>query len=131
MAKSRSKPPSLERPKIVRISEEMREWSAMLESELASWPGVTLKPMFGLVVLYNCGELFAALPRTRALGSAQSVLYKLNDPRKTPRSEAKRGMTPGAGWERLEIISAADIRAALKIFNKAYLAAGRRSRKQA
>ncbi len=109
----------------------MREWSAMLEAELAGWPSVTLKPMFGLVVLYNRGELFAALPRTRAPGSPpHSVLYKMKDPRKTPRAEAKSEMTPGAGWERLEITSAADIRAALDIFSKAYLAAGRRSRRR-
>ena len=102
----------------------------MLESELAGWRGVTLKPMFGLVVLFHRGELFAALPRTRALGSPYSVLYKMNDPRKTPRGQRKSGMTAGAGWETLEIQSAADLRAALDIFNKAYLAAGRRSRRR-
>jgi hypothetical protein len=115
---------------MVRVPEEMRQWSAMLEAELAGWPGVTLKPMFGLVVLYNRGELFAALPRTRALGSANSVLYKMKDPRRTPDADAKKGMTPGAGWEKLEIRSAADIRAALEIFDKAYVAAGRRSRRR-
>jgi hypothetical protein len=54
----------------------------------------------------------------------------MKDPRRTPDADAKKGMTPGAGWEKLEIRSAADIRAALEIFDKAYVAAGRRSRRR-
>ena len=35
------------------VSEETRRWSALLESELLSWPGVIAKRMFGFRALYR------------------------------------------------------------------------------
>jgi hypothetical protein len=59
-----------------RIAEEMKAWSAALETEVADWPLVSRKPMFGLMALYYGAHIFAILPRTRALGLASSLAFK-------------------------------------------------------
>src|SRR5258708_17367197 len=64
-------------PKLLRISEEMRQWSAMLEQDLREWPRVTSLPMFGLIGFYRDGVIFAALPRTRALVTPHSFIVKV------------------------------------------------------
>ena len=48
------------RPALVRTSEEMKQWSALLGAELERWPGVRTKPMFGLVGFYRGRNIFAA-----------------------------------------------------------------------
>jgi hypothetical protein len=53
------------RPKLLRISEEMKQWSAMMEHELSSWPSVKSRPMFGFIGFYRDNRIFAGLPRTR------------------------------------------------------------------
>src|SRR5438477_9470903 len=40
--------PARQRPKMLRISEEMRRLAALLGQELASWPEVSMRPMFGM-----------------------------------------------------------------------------------
>ena len=50
----------------------------MLEEELGSWPGVTAKPMFGMVGLYREAVIFAALPRTCALYTPNSIIFKFD-----------------------------------------------------
>jgi hypothetical protein len=56
------KKPAAPRPKLLPVSEEARRWSALLESELLSWPGVIAKRMFGFRALYRGKRIFAALP---------------------------------------------------------------------
>ena len=65
------------RPALVRVSEEMKQWSALLGGELERWPGVRTKPMFGFVGYYRGRKIFAALPITRAMNSANSIIFKL------------------------------------------------------
>src|SRR5258708_33540550 len=97
------KPPAGPRPKLLPVSEEMRRWSALLESELLSWPGVVAKRMFGFRALYRGNRIFAALPHSRGFGPDASILLKF-DP--TPLALSKRaesdprlkGNTPGNGW---------------------------------
>jgi hypothetical protein len=74
-----SSPPKPSRPKFVPISEEMKAWSAILGSELASWPGVGTRPMFAFSALYRGKRIFAILPRTRGMGSANSLGFKLEN----------------------------------------------------
>src|SRR5215472_16394268 len=71
------------RRQLVRVSEQMKRWSALLEAELATWPAVTWRPMFGMTVAYRKGAVFAALPRTRAFETPRSVAFKLY--RETPK----------------------------------------------
>ena len=58
-------------------SEEMKQWSAMLGSELSTWPKVTARPMFGLRGFYRGKKIFAALPVTRAIKNPNSLIFRI------------------------------------------------------
>jgi hypothetical protein len=75
------------RPELPPVSEEMKAWSAALEAELAEWPRVSARAMFGFKALYRGKRIFAVLPRTRGTGTANSLAFKLEDagPRVLPR----------------------------------------------
>ena len=60
-----------------RTSDEMKEWSAMLEHELRGWPHIMTKPMFGLLGFYRKKTIFAALPVTRGIGAPNSIIFKM------------------------------------------------------
>jgi hypothetical protein len=105
------------RPKLLRISEEMRQWSGILEREVRSWPRVTSRPMFGLIGFYHNSVIFAALPRTRALSTPESFILKfdLMPPalvrcaRKDPRISSER-QTSDVKWYSFKFDSADDMR---------------------
>jgi len=116
------------RPKMPPISEEMKQWSAMLGKELSGWPQVSSRPMFGMLGFYRRKKIFAALPVSRAIGSPSSLIFRfdpmpadlqrraLKESRITPDNE-----TPGARrWFSFEIDSTADLRDALWWLNQAY-----------
>jgi hypothetical protein len=114
------------------ISEEMKEWSAMLAAELNSWPHISTKPMFGFLSFYRQDTIFAALPQTRGFNSASSMILKFNPmaPASLKRAEADERMDtstrmPGKGWFSFEMRSADDLRDALWWLSQAYEAAGR------
>ena len=117
------------RPRLVPTSEEMKQWSALLGTELERWPGVTTKPMFGFVSFYRGRNIFAALPKTRAMNSANSIIFKLR--RASPQDVAKLRRDPQvevsekgmAGWQSLEVDSTADLKHALDWLDRAYRAA--------
>jgi hypothetical protein len=66
------------RPNLLRISEEMKQWSAMMERELSAWRGVESRPMFGFIGFYRDNKIFAGLPRTRALNTPNSIILKFD-----------------------------------------------------
>jgi hypothetical protein len=98
------------------VAEELKPALAFLERELASWPQVTAKPMFGMVGYYRGKRIFAALPRTRAIGTSNAILCKL------PRDQTPG--QPGRGWKTVEILSSADLREALRWLHRAHQQAG-------
>ena len=110
-------------------SEEIRAWSAALEAEALTWPNVSRRPMFGLVGLYRGDHIFAALPRTRALGSPDSLAFKLE--KASTRALAKIQREPriqttimkARRWYLFELSSTADLRDALSWLHQAYKAA--------
>ena len=114
------------RPQFARISEEMKQWSALLEAELAAWPAVTTRRMFGMLAFYRRGKVFAALPRTRCFETPRSVAFKL--PRKTPQTlkrlrSDERILTTwnqDSKWIAYELNSAQDLKDALQWFDLAY-----------
>ncbi|HTE87927.1 MAG TPA: hypothetical protein VK639_03135, partial [Terriglobales bacterium] len=65
------------RPRLPKITEEMKAWSAALGTEVMTWPGVTTRPMFGLTAVYRARRIFAALPRTRCMDVPNSIAFKL------------------------------------------------------
>ena len=100
------------RPPLPKMAEEVRPAVAFLERELGSWPQVVAKPMFGMLAFYRGRQIFAALPRTRALESPTAIACKL------PKDRAPG--TPGKGWKTIEIVSDADLRAALRLLGRSY-----------
>ncbi len=107
---------SVPRPPMPKVADELKPALAFLERELNSWPQVTIRPMFGMLAFYRGKRIFAALPRTRALGSSTGIICKLpsdKDPAK-----------PGKGWKTVDIVNDADLREALRILNRSYQQAG-------
>jgi hypothetical protein len=108
-----------------KISEEMKQWSAMLETELNDWPQVSSKPMFGMTAFYRGIQIFAVLPKTRAFGTANGVAFRFeeismkladelrNDPRVLTNPIGKK-------WITFEVKNAKDINAALEWMSRAF-----------
>ncbi|HET7107128.1 MAG TPA: hypothetical protein VFI38_09980 [Candidatus Acidoferrum sp.] len=133
-SKTIRKQPAVPRPKLVPVSEETRRWSALLESELLSWPGVIAKRMFGFRTLYRGKRIFAALPNTRGFGADASLLIKFHPmpPALLKRAQTDsrvRGNTPGSGWLSFTLSSDTDLHDALEWLNSSYEAAAKRVRR--
>jgi hypothetical protein len=111
------------RPKLPKIDPEMQRWCALLEAELSTWPGVTTRPMFGLVGYYRGGVIFAAIPRTRAVDTPFSLLIKL---RHQTSDRLVRGRGPGEDWCTFEMHSEGDLAVALQQLSRAYDTARKR-----
>ena len=115
-----------ERPKLRTITEQMKEWTAVLDSELVSWPDVTRKLMFGMIVFYHRDVVFAALPRTKSFGPENSVAFKIDASSKELRTQLMSDSrlsfddqkpTP---WITFELHEPRDVNDALKWFENAY-----------
>ena len=118
------------RRKMVRTSEELQRWSALLASEIVSWPKVRSQPMFGFLAYYRSDALFTILPRTRGFDSGNLLILKFNPmPEKLmPRAQADARMdtttrVPGKGWFTFELGSEEDLRDALWWIQQAFACA--------
>lgn len=111
-----------ERPKMPHISEEMKQWSAMLKTEVSTWPHVSMKPMFGMLGVFRRAKIFAALPVTRAIGTPNSVSFRFNPfpPDLNERAAKEPRFLPGMHWHSFEVHSTKDLRDALWWLNQAY-----------
>jgi hypothetical protein len=105
-----------ERPRMLKIDAEMQRWCAQLEEEVSSWPDVTGRAMFGMRAFYRGATIFAALPRTRAMGTPHSIILKL--PKAGEQIALGRG--PGAHWASFALQSVDDIPGALRWIGRAY-----------
>jgi hypothetical protein len=135
--KKRSKPPARKpkskpraHPKFPLISEEMKQWSSMLQSEIDSWPAINTKSMFGFTFFYRRRAVFAALPRTRGFDSPSSIVFKFNPMPPALRNRAQSDSRLDAstkatseGWFSFQLTSTTDLRDALFWLNHAYEAA--------
>jgi hypothetical protein len=123
---AKRKPPAMrDRPKMPPVSEEMKQWSAMLRTELIGWPQVTSKPMFGMSGMYRRKKIFAALPVTRGFDTPSSIIFRF-DPMPAElnqRALKEPRITPGTRWFSFEIQSTEHLRDALWWLNQAYEAA--------
>jgi hypothetical protein len=121
---------------LIKISDEMVVWSSLLAAEVAGWPGVTTKPMFGLTALYRAHEIFAALPKTRGMGSANAVAFKVVGAPAKVMGQMKRDRriqetTMGsAKWFVFEMESDGDLRGVLEWLGVAYEGARAPGRKR-
>jgi hypothetical protein len=122
------------RTKLPAISEQMKAWSAALAAEIADWPNVNTRSFFGFTALYRRDKLFGLLPRTRAMETANSLVFKLEAPARQLlarlRSDSRVGsaVMKKARWFTFEIATDADLRDALDWLGRGYDAAGKRKK---
>jgi TfoX/Sxy family transcriptional regulator of competence genes len=115
--------------KALEISEEMKRWAALLSEELASWPQVTRKKMFGMSSFYRRDSIFAAIPDKKAFFSPTSIIFKLQTPsvrQQTRMSEDPRiNLSFGIGqkWYGFELQADSDLHGALEWLDEAFRSA--------
>jgi hypothetical protein len=114
------------------ISEEMKAWSTALANETADWPHISQRSFFGFTALYHHEKIFALLPRSRNLESANTIAFKLESPapavRKQLTDDGRIGsfQQENARWFTFLISSNADLHNALDWLGHAYEAAAKR-----
>ena len=112
---------------MLQVSEEMKQWSAMLGDELRSWPQVKSRPMFGFLCFYRRNKIFGALPVTRGVNSPNSFMFRikpmppdlLNRAIEDQRIDTENRV-PSTKWYVFEVSSAEDLRDALWWLEQAY-----------
>jgi hypothetical protein len=123
---SARKKTSKSRPQFQKITEEMREWAALLSGEVAHWPDVSLRPMFGMTAFYRKATMFGAVPATRSIGSPNAIIFKILDPQPTLKSRLEADSRVGTSigvkqkWYSFELSSPKDLRDALRWLSEAY-----------
>ena len=114
------------RPKLLPVSEEMKVWAAALGTEMAAWPNVNTRPMFGFMAFYRGKRIFAILPRTRGMGSPCSLAFKLENAGPRVRARLNRDaristtVMQASRWFVFEVSSKSDLRDALLWLSRAY-----------
>jgi hypothetical protein len=86
----------------------MKRVSALLAAELAGWPDVSTRPMFGLRAVYRQGVIFAMLPDKRCFESPNGIAYK-----------------EGGRWKVFDVGDERGIGRALGVLEKSYRLAGK------
>jgi hypothetical protein len=116
-------------PPLPKVTEAMREFSALLGTELQTWPQITTRPMFGFTAFYREDRIFAALPKTRALVKGDAFMFKLLSPAASVRKriESDPRIVPtdftDSKWFAMEVFEERDLRDALAWLERAYQAA--------
>jgi hypothetical protein len=109
----------------------MKAWSAALADEVGGLPQVSTRALFGFTALYRKGKIFALLPRSRGMGTANSLAFKLEAPIAAVRTRLDKDSRIGssqmqkARWFAFELSSDADLHDALDWLGRAYEAAGK------
>lgn len=122
------------RPELPVVSEQMKAWSAALGPEVCEWPEVTTRSFFGFTALYRKDRIFALLPRTRGMGTSNSLAFKFDAPAERARrlldQDSRVGSTQmqNARWFTFELSSDTDLHDALHWLGLAYAAAGKRKK---
>jgi hypothetical protein len=119
------------RPKLPKVSDEMKAWSAAIATEVAGWPQVTGRAFFGFTALYRRDRIFALLPRTRAMGTPNALAFKIESPASRILDQMQRDPRVGstrmrkARWFSFELATSGDLRDALEWLGQAYEGAGK------
>jgi hypothetical protein len=111
----------MKRPRLPRISDEMRRMCVMLGEEILRWPDVRTNPMFGMRAYYRGKVVFALIPDKRAFDDADSIMYKMANA--TDKKEGKK-------WKPFKLTTAEELSVALDILDKAYRKAKLPARKK-
>ena len=116
----------------------MKAWSTALAAETVDWPHLTQRSFFGFTAFYRGDKIFALLPRSRNLESANTIAFKIESPMSSIRerlsSDERIGSMEGsmekdnARWHTFLLSSNADLHDALDWLGHAYTAAGKRKK---
>ncbi|HEV8384883.1 MAG TPA: hypothetical protein VGQ11_08430 [Candidatus Acidoferrales bacterium] len=99
----------------------MKEWAALLGSELVKWPDVRTKLSFGMVSYYRKKRIFAMLPKTRAITSEHSIIVKFHrENAETKKARKQLREHDARGWASFELTAEEDLGAALRWLELAY-----------
>jgi hypothetical protein len=115
------------------ISEEMKAWSTALTAETADWPHLSQRSFFGFTALYRGVKIFALLPRSRNIESANTIAFKFESPspavQKQLRGDPRIGsIHDNAKWTTFLLSFNADLHDAMDWLARSYEAAGRRKK---
>ena len=119
------------RPNLPPVSEQMKAWSAALVSEISGWPQVASRAFFGLTAFYRRDKIFAVLPRSRGMGTANSFGFKFETASTSLLDRLKKDSRIGstrmqnARWFTFELSTDADLHEGLEWLARAYQAAGK------
>jgi|SRR5271169_3670234 len=119
------------RPKLPVVSEQMKAWSAALTGEISGWPQVATRSFFGFTALYRKDKIFALLPRTRGMQTANSLAFKIERPTPAVRARLENNARVGstrmqkARWFTFELSSDADLHEGIEWLSRAYQAVGK------
>jgi hypothetical protein len=125
------KPAKRPRPKLPAISEQMKAWCAALAAETVNWPQVKQRVFFGFTALYRKDTMFAVLPRTRCMETANSLAFRIDTPTANVRVRLRKDPRIGAAeikkarWFSCELSSDADLHDAVDWLGQAYESAGK------
>jgi hypothetical protein len=98
----------------------MKAWAAALAGELATWPQVRSRVFFGFTAIYRDSQIFALLPRTRALEPSNSIAFKLGSAGPRILARARRDSRIGysemqkSRWFTFALSTEADLRDVLE-----------------
>jgi len=124
------------RPKLAKVSDDMKAWSAALTTEFEAWPQVEARPFFGFTALYRRKQIFALLPRTRAMKTPNSLAFKLEAPTPSTLTKLRRDPRISATemqrsrWFTFELTTASDLRDTLRWLWQAHEEAGKKAKRQ-
>jgi hypothetical protein len=116
------------------ISEEMKAWATALAAETVEWPRLSQRSFFGFTALYRGENIFAMLPRSRNLESANTIAFKFETPpnhlRDRLASDRRIGsiQQENSRWHTFLLSSNTDLHDALHWLGEAYTAAGKRKK---
>ena len=121
------------------ISEEMKAWSTALATETADWPNISQRSFFGFTALYRSDQIFAMLPRTRNIDTANKITFRIDGPatvvQKRLSGDERVSLFPiskkknPARWFTFLLSSNADLHDALEWLAASYGAAAKRKEK--
>jgi len=122
--------------KLPEISEQMKAWSTALADEIGGWPQVNARSFFGFTALYRKTKMFAALPRSRGIAAANSLVFKLEADslavrdrlRLDSRIRSWSSSRQRVRWFALELSCDGDLHDALDWLGLAYDAAGKKKK---
>lgn len=112
----------------------MKAWCSALVDEVSSWPRAQARSFFGFTALYRGHKIFAALPRTRGLETANALAFKLDPPPARLRPALEKDPRVSAfdkgkeRWFLFELSSPGDLHDALNFLSHAYTASGKRKK---